>query len=74
MASSAVKAWFGRAFIDFKLTVFTEVSSATVATEACRQVNTDDILRAVCLLTVVYTILATHTRKSVQTRTAVIGH
>ena len=74
MASSVVKTWFSQALIDFNLTVFTEVSTATVATEACMQVNTDAILRAVRVLTVIYTILAMHARKTYQTRTAVIGH
>ena len=74
MAGSVVKAWFSQALIEFKLTVVTEVSTATVALEACKQVKTDAILRAVRLLTVIYTILATHARKSIQTRTAVIGH
>ena len=74
MASSVVKAWFSQALIDFNLTVFTEVSIATVATEACKHVNTDAILRAVRVLAVIYSILAMHAGKSVRTRTAVIGH
>ena len=74
MTGSVVKAWFSRALIDFNLTVFTKVSTATVATEACMQVNTDAILRAVRVLTVIYTMLAMHARKTYQTRTAVIGH
>ena len=74
VAGSVVKAWFGQALIDFKLTVFTKVTTATVATEACEQAKTDAILRAVHVLTIIYTVLAMHTRKSLQTRTAVIGN
>lgn len=74
VAGSVVKAWFGRALIDFEVTVFTKVTTSTVATEACKQVQTDAILRAVRLLTVIYAILAMHARKSIQTRTAVICH
>ena len=74
MTGSVVKAWLSQALIDFKLTVVTEVSTATVAPEACNQVKTDAILRAVRPLTVIYTSLAMHARKSLQTRTAVIGH
>ena len=74
MASSVVKAWFSQALINFNVTVFTKVSTATVATEACKHVNTDAILRAIRVLTVIYTILAMHAGKPVQTRTPVIGH